>query len=209
MNEGTNRPVQLEEDYLQLWKDIEEKIQRILEFDYERAGINEPQGSKSSAISLNDYMSVYSKIYRFCSEPGEFRLGKGVAFVGRDVFDRLKECLNRHLQCILERIREGSSTNFELLKLYHREWRTYLIAARFIDHLFNYLNRHWIPRMISMGEQSVYYIYALTLICWRSVVFGNLKDSLNQALLELIQKDRLGEEVDSELLRNIIKSYGE
>jgi cullin 1 len=208
MNEEPNHQVQLDEDYSHLWRDIEEKIQRILEFDYDRAGINEPQGSKCSAISLNDYMSVYSKIYRFCSEPGEFRLGKGVSFVGRDVFDRLKECLNCHLQRVLERIQEGSPTNFGLLKLYHREWQTYLIAARFIDHLFNYLNRHWIPRMISMGEQNIYYIYVLALICWRNVIFDSLRDNLNQALLELVQKDRLGEEVDSKLLRNIILSYG-
>jgi cullin 1 len=183
---------------------IDKAVRQILEF--------EDVSDSSSALTLNEYMFVYSQIYSICEKSKHCVLKKGgVQFMGRDLFEELRKSLIRHLQVTLARIQPKDDSREEeelLLDNYYREWKRYLEAARCIDHLFHYLNRHWIPRAISAGEPHIYYIFVLARVCWRDCIFMKLQKSLERTLLMMINRERLGETINSDLLRGIIFSYG-
>lgn len=57
------------------------------------------------------------------------------------------------------------------------------------------------PPALTRGAQ-------LALVIWRDRLFSKIKDRLIRALLELIQRDRDGEQVNQSEVRGVIESYG-
>lgn len=59
------------------------------------------------------------------------------------------------------------------------------MSAKTLNNTFNYLNRHWVKRMLDEGGHTVYYVYsvkhppirrlvAMLITCIGLVVFGEL-----------------------------------
>ena len=48
-----------------------------------------------------------------------------------------------------------------LLESYRREWKRYVSSSRLLNHLFQYLNRHWIKREIEEGHVGVSDVYTV------------------------------------------------
>lgn len=94
-----------------------------------------------------------------------------------------------------------------LLQYYAKEWKNYTIGAGFVHHIFKYLNRHWVKREMDEGKQDVYDVYTLCLVLWHKRVFETVKDKLIYAVLELIERQRNGEVVETTLIKNIVDSY--
>ena len=52
-----------------------------------------------------------------------------------------------------------------LLNFYIREWNRYTTAAKFINDLFRYLNRHWVRREKDEGKKDIYDVYTVSYSC--------------------------------------------
>lgn len=48
-----------------------------------------------------------------------------------------------------------------LLAFYIKEWDRYTTAAKYINHLFRYLNRHWVKREMDEGKKNIYDVYTV------------------------------------------------
>ena len=94
-----------------------------------------------------------------------------------------------------------------LLGFYTRHWKRFTVSASTLNHIFQYLNRHWVKREIDEGHRNVYEIYILALVAWRDHLFMQMHDKIVNAALKVIARQRNGETVDSILIKGIVDSF--
>jgi cullin 1 len=94
-----------------------------------------------------------------------------------------------------------------LLAFYIREWQRYTDAAKYIHHLFRYLNRHWVKREIDEGKKNVYDVYTLHLVQWRDVLFTQVSSKVMDAVLKLVEKQRNGETIEHNQIKQVVDSF--
>lgn len=117
----------------------------------------------------------------------------------------LGEYLSRHLQGVYKES-EGHAEE-ALLGFYIREWDRYTTAAKYVNHLFRYLNRHWVKREIDEGKKNVYDVYTLHLVRWKEDFFMKVHDKVMAAVLNLIEKQRNGETIEQSQIKSIVDSF--
>ena len=76
-----------------------------------------------------------------------------------------------------------SHTDEALLTFYIREWKRYTDAAKFNNHLFRYLNRHWVKREMDEGKKNVYDVYTLHLVRWKEDFFKHVQEKVMDAVI--------------------------
>ena len=62
-------------------------------------------------------------------------------------------------------------------------------------------------REVEEGHRHVYDVYTLCLVSWRDHFFMNVRLQIMEAVLQMIQRHRFGETVDTTLLKNIATSF--
>jgi cullin 1 len=79
--------------------------------------------------------------------------------LGEDLYNNLIGYLTRHLSG-LKQESQGHADE-ALLGFYIKEWDRYTTAAKYINHLFRYLNRHWVKREMDEGKKNIYDVYTV------------------------------------------------
>ncbi|KAL8961672.1 MAG: hypothetical protein Q9183_005272, partial [Haloplaca sp. 2 TL-2023] len=125
--------------------------------------------------------------------------------LGEDLYKNLHAYLGRHLEQILEQ--SATHEDEALLTFYIREWNRYTTAAKYINHLFRYLNRHWVKREIDEGKKDIYDVYTLHLVRWREVLFMKVNDKVMAAVLQMVEKQRNGETIEQSQIKSIVDSF--
>ena len=125
--------------------------------------------------------------------------------LGEDLYNNLKLYLKAHLKGILEQSKDYSDE--ALLTFYIKEWDRYTTAAKYINHLFKYLNRHWVKREIDEGKKDVYDIYTLHLVEWREELFEKVSKIVMKAVLRMVEKQRNGETIEQAQIKSIVDSF--
>lgn len=84
----------------------------------------------------------------------------GVAhLLGEDIYNNLIGYLTRHLTGL--KLQSQGHADEALLAFYIKEWDRYTTAAKYINHLFRYLNRHWVKREMDEGKKNIYDVYTV------------------------------------------------
>ena len=117
----------------------------------------------------------------------------------------LKNYLTKHLVEIHEKSK--SHVDEALLSYYIREWDRYTTAAKYTNHLFRYLNRHWVKREIDEGKKDVYDVYTLHLVQWREELFTKLNINVMAAVLKMVEKQRNGETIEQAQIKSVVDSF--
>ncbi len=109
----------------------------------------------------------------------------------------------------LEELHEKSKGHIDeaLLTYYIREWDRYTTAAKYTNHLFRYLNRHWVKREIDEGKKDVFDVYTLHLVQWREVLFEKVNKNVMAAVLKMVEKQRNGETIEQSQIKSIVDSF--
>lgn len=94
-----------------------------------------------------------------------------------------------------------------LLTFYIKEWDRYTTAAKYINHLFQYLNRHWVKREMDEGKKNVYDVYTLHLVRWKIDLFDDVQKSVMDGVLKLVEKQRNGETIETQMVKSIVDSF--
>jgi cullin 1 len=94
-----------------------------------------------------------------------------------------------------------------LLTFYINQWNRYTTAAKYINHLFKYLNRHWVKREMDEGKKNIYDVYTLHLVQWRVTLFDAVHDKVMAAVLMMVEKQRNGETIEHSQIKNIVDSF--
>lgn len=98
-------------------------------------------------------------------------------------------------------------TDEALLTYYIKEWNRYTTAGTFNNHLFKYLNRHWVKREVDEGKKDVYDIYTLHLVRWKEDMFGSTQNAVMDAVLHLVEKQRNGETIEQSQIKSVVDSF--
>ncbi|KAI5475829.1 hypothetical protein MNV49_000793 [Pseudohyphozyma bogoriensis] len=139
----------------------------------------------------------------------------GVGSTGRSGANLMGSDLYKHLNAYfishLKHVQSGSDdlSDEPLLNYYTKEWQRYTTGASYVNRLFTYLNRHWVKREKDEGRKHVYGVYILSLVQWKDVFYKTIqsKSKLTSALLKLIEKQRNGETIESDLVKKVIDSF--
>jgi cullin 1 len=180
---------------------------------YLEAGIDKIMHDLEQGIDLKMYMGVYTAIHNFCTSQKAVGLGgpaihsnhRGAHLLGEELYNKLIDYLKVHLETLLEESK--SHTEEALLSFYIKAWVQYTTAAKYVHHLFRYLNRHWVKREIDEGKKNVYDVYTLHLVQWRRVLFENLSEKVMAAVLKLVEKQRNGETIEHGQIKQIVDSF--
>lgn len=161
------------------------------------------------------YMGLYTSVHNFCisqkrmsdHQQGGISSGgnRGAHLVGEELYNSLIGYLQEHLRGVCEQ----SSTHADeaLLSFYIREWKRYTTAAKYINHLFSYLNRHWVKREMDEGKKNIYDVYTLHLVQWRLDLFNTVHENVMAAVLRLVEKQRNGETIEQTQIKSIVDSF--
>ncbi|KAG7124885.1 Cullin-1 like protein [Verticillium longisporum] len=186
-------------------------------WNYLEAGIERIMLHLESGIDMHTYMGVYTAVHNFCTSQKAIGLGvsaapsigsgnhRGAHLLGEELYKKLTDYLVAHLQGLLAESK--THTNEALLAFYIREWTRYTNAAKYIHHLFRYLNRHWVKREMDEGKKNTYDVYTLHLVQWREELFKKISDKVMDAVLKLVEKQRNGETIEFSQIKQVVDSY--
>ena len=125
--------------------------------------------------------------------------------LGEDLYNKLIEYLKGHLEELVQQSK--GHTDEALLSFYIKEWDRYTVAAKYIHHLFRYLNRHWVKREMDEGKKGIYDVYTLHLVKWRQVLFEQVHTKVMDAVLKLVEKQRNGETIEHSQIKAVVDSF--
>ena len=100
-----------------------------------------------------------------------------------------------------------SHSDEALLQFYIKEWSRYTNSAKYVHHIFRYLNRNWVKREIDEGKKSIYDVYTLHLVQWRQEMFSHISTSVMDAVLRLVEKHRNGESIEHRQIKAVVDSF--
>ena len=125
-------------------------------WNYLEWGVERIMYSLKDGVDLKTYMSLYTSIHNFCT--AQKAVGttnnlnsnhRGAHLLGEDLYHRLNDYLKRHLAGVhAEMVKHSDEA---LLTFYIKEWKRYTTAGTYNNHLFRYLNRHWVKREMDEG----------------------------------------------------------
>ncbi|CAG8961131.1 hypothetical protein HYFRA_00002674 [Hymenoscyphus fraxineus] len=168
----------------------------------------------TEGFTMDEYMKSYSEVHNFCTSQKAVAntstgiIGgahRGAHLLGEDLYTNLKKYLDRYLDTLV--IASEGHSDEALLHFYIKEWSRYTSAAMFINHIFRYLNRHWVKREMDEGKKDVYDVYTLHLVRWRHTMFTSVDKKVMDAVLKMTEKQRNGETIEHSQIKAIVDSF--
>ncbi|KAL8901430.1 MAG: hypothetical protein Q9207_005200 [Kuettlingeria erythrocarpa] len=184
-------------------------------WNFLETGVERIMTNLREGVDMGTYMGIYTAVHNFCTSQKAVGAGhsgiigtqahRGAYLVGEDLYKNLREYLAKHLRGILEQSKVHEEE--ALLSFYIQEWNRYTTAASYINHLFRYLNRHWVKREIDEGKKDIYDVYTLHLVQWREVLFKEINEKVMTAVLKMVEKQRNGETIEQSQIKAIVNSF--
>ncbi|KAB2605183.1 cullin-1-like [Pyrus ussuriensis x Pyrus communis] len=159
------------------------KLKRILE------GLQEPQ------FNSEEYMMLYTTIYNMCTQkpPNDY---------SQQLYDKYREAFEEYItSTVLPALREKHA-EFMLRELVKR-WANHKLMVRWLSRFFHYLDRYFIAR------RSLPALNEVGLTCFRDLVYREVNANARIAVIDLIDKEREGEQIDRALLKNVVDIFVE
>ncbi|KLU81874.1 Cullin-1 [Magnaporthiopsis poae ATCC 64411] len=182
-------------------------------WNYLQNGIKRIMNNLQDGMTMETYMGIYTAVHNFCTSqkivgfPQQAQPAgahRGAHLLGEDLYKKLIGYLTLHLEDLLEKSK--AHTGEALLSFYIREWDRYTTAAKYVHHLFRYLNRHWVKREIDEGKKHIFDVYTLHLVQWKNVLFEKVHEKVMEAVLNLVEKQRNGETIEYGQIKQILDS---
>lgn len=185
-----------------IWVELERGINDLY-------GPNGPDGINSAR-----YMSLYTDVYNYLTASSQQRKGghssqtqQQTHVGGLKLYEYLKDFLEKYTRHQLDRGLELMDD--DLLTFYNKTWDCYRWSSKLLEGICNYLNRFWVRQKISENTAGYYHVYQLCLVIWRDVLFAKVGDKVTNAVLKLIEKERLGTIIDSRQISGVLSCYVE
>ncbi|KAF1850628.1 Cullin-domain-containing protein [Cucurbitaria berberidis CBS 394.84] len=197
---STMPPVPAKDDVNATWKYLE-------------AGVDKIMTNLRGGMDMKTYMGLYTAIHNFCTAQkavagSSFHAANnrgGAHLLGEDLYQHLIEYLKAHLADVQTESKQH--VDEALLTFYIKEWNRYTTAGQYNNHLFRYLNRHWVKREMDEGKKHIYDIYTLHLVRWKEDLFTGTQESVMRSVLKLVEKQRNGETIEQSHIKSIVDSF--
>uniref|UniRef100_A0A0N4Z956 CULLIN_2 domain-containing protein n=1 Tax=Parastrongyloides trichosuri TaxID=131310 RepID=A0A0N4Z956_PARTI len=164
-------------------------------------------------------MDFYTVIYSFCvsSRDRDSRIAAPLAesrregvpnkgeVVGEEVYNFLKHFIIDYVKKLREKM--NNIEGITLLELYVKLWDNFLISATVANTCFSYLNRFYITSKIEEGKEEVKFIKNMLINEFKEHIFLPNHDNIAAAILDMINKERHNETINSSLILSTLQSY--
>lgn len=175
-------------------------------------GISEIYDGSPHGMRPKRYMQLYTHVYNYLTTnvttgTHSDQARNASEQLGQDLYDLLKNYLERYLNSKLSSLQDLSDD--DLLMYYTRKWEEFRFSSKVLDGIAGYLNRFWVRQRISEGGRGYYDVYQLALVIWRDVLFDKVNDRITGAILKLVEKERLGETINTNLISGVLSCYVE
>jgi cullin 1 len=90
-----------------------------------------------------------------------------------------------------------------MLKELVKRWDNHKLMVRWLSRFFQYLDRYYIQR------HNLAQLKDVGMLCFRDLIYIELKKTVKDAVLQLVDKERDGEQVDRALVKNILGIFVE
>ncbi|RHY77671.1 hypothetical protein DYB38_000920 [Aphanomyces astaci] len=141
----------------------------------------------------SQYMPIYTVCYDMCTQRTPYNWSA-------QLYPRHGETFEVYLQQNVLPALQNQHDEFLLNELHHR-WQNHKLMNKWMAKFFMYLDRYYVkhnslPTLVNSGLNA-----------FKLVAFSAIKKDVVDAMLELIEKEREGEIVDTTLLRNCIEVF--
>eukprot|EP00040_Diaphanoeca_grandis_P032782 m.199442 g.199442 ORF g.199442 m.199442 type:complete len:776 (-) comp32734_c0_seq1:2185-4512(-) len=206
------------ESLKEAWDNLENGINQVFERPKDKqevgTGATTETAQKTVNLTRERYMLLYTAVHNFCTQTGRGSAptrnltqggGGGASLVGSELYNKVIVFLKGHCAMLLQ---EGlPKVGDDVLQFFSDSWRLYTFSAKVLNNLFAYLNRHWVQRAREEGQKDVFEVYKLTLVIWRESLFIPLQTQIFEGVMGLIERERNGEKVNTQLIRNITDCF--
>ncbi|KAG2422447.1 hypothetical protein HXX76_016017 [Chlamydomonas incerta] len=171
------KPIELAEGWSFMEKGIQ-KLIRLLE--------SEPEDQ----FNAEQYMHLYTTIYNMCTQkpPHDY---------SEQLYSKYRDAFNKYINDkVLPSLREHRDE--VLLKELYQRWGNHKLMVRWLSRFFNYLDRYYVLR------HSLHPLKDVGLLCFKDLVYVEIKKRTKDGVLLLVEKEREGELVDRALVKNIL-----
>lgn len=148
------------------------------------------EGEQEDQFNAEQYMNLYTTIYNMCTQkpPHDY---------SEQLYTKYREAFNSYINDkVMLSLREHRDE--VLLKELYRRWQNHKLMVRWLSRFFNYLDRYYVLR------HSLHPLKDVGLLCFRDLVYEEIKRRANDAVLRLTEKEREGELIDRTLVKNIL-----
>eukprot|EP00253_Pinus_taeda_P000544 PITA_00544 len=153
------------------------------------------EGIPEQQFNSEEYIMLYTTIYNMCTQ-------KPPQDYSQQLYDRYRESFEEYItSMVLSALREKHD-EFMLRELVKR-WGNHKIMVRWLSRFFNYLDRYFIAR------RSLPALNEVGLMCFRDLVYQEIKNNVRDAVITLIDREREGEQIDRALLKNVLGIFVE
>lgn len=162
-------------------------------------------------VTLKMYMNCYTAVYNYCTNKSRSSSAiltgaRGAtekttySLTGLEIYTKLEEYLVNFVK-LLE-----AKPNELFLEFYVRKWKRFTIGAGYLNNVFDYMNRYWVQKERSDGRRDIYDVNTLALLQWKHHMFNNNVDKIMAEILDLIERQRNNEIVDTNVISVAVKS---
>lgn len=156
------------------------------------------EGRPESPFHTKDYMLLYTAIYDLCAS-------KATEACAQMAYERYRECFADYVTSeVLPSLTTKLETSGEfLLRELVQRWANHKVMIRWLSRFFQYLDRFYVPR------RGVPTLKCAGIICFKELVYDELKGKTRDALLFMIEREREGEQINHSLLKNVLDMFVE
>ncbi|CAM6047545.1 unnamed protein product [Sphagnum compactum] len=146
-------------------------------------------------FNSEEYIMLYTTIYNMCTQ-------KPPQDYSQQLYDRYRESFEDYINSMVLPALRVKHDEFMLRELVKR-WDNHKIMVRWLSRFFNYLDRYFIAR------RSLPALSEVGLMCFRDLVYAEMKTNVKDAVVALIDREREGEQIDRALLKNVLGIFVE
>uniref|UniRef100_H3HCN3 Cullin family profile domain-containing protein n=1 Tax=Phytophthora ramorum TaxID=164328 RepID=H3HCN3_PHYRM len=148
---------------------------------------------KVSPFPPNAFMPIYTTCYNMCTQRSPYNFSE-------QLYDRHGQTFDAYLEHKVLPSLEQAHDEFFLQELVKR-WTNHKLMMKWMTRFFMYLDRYYVkhhslPTLDDAGLQS-----------FDRMVFQKVKVRVKDAMIELIEKERNGEIIDTTLMRNCVEIF--
>lgn len=153
------------------------------------------EGVKDTPESATVNMSLYTIVYNMCTQktPNDH---------SKNLYTRYQQIFDDYIRSSVLPALKDTHDEFFLRKFVHC-WKNHKLMVKWMKKIFNYLDRYYVVRY------NLVDLHAVGVDAFKSIVYEEFKVKAREAVLAQMEKDREGEIVDTDLLRDTLAIFQE
>ncbi|KAM5573023.1 cullin-1 [Rosa sericea] len=153
------------------------------------------EGMPETQFSSDDYMKLYTTVYKLCTQDP-------LNDYSQQLYDKYRETFEVYItSTVLPSLREKPEES--MLQELVKRWTNHKVMVRWLSRFFHFLDRYFIAR------RSLPSLNEVALISFRDLVYHEVNANARVAVIDLICKEREGEQIDRELVKNVVDMFVE